>query len=40
MQLQLPLMCRLEQLNPGSAMRYLPHPRPEDNCLAKIKKLS
>jgi len=31
--------CRLEQLNPGSAVRYLPHTRPMDNCVAKIKKL-
>jgi len=28
------------QLNPGSAVRYLPHTRPMDNCVAKIKKLS
>lgn len=35
-----PLMCKLEQLNPRSAVKYLPHTRPVDNCLAKIKKLS
>lgn len=31
---------KLERLNPGSKIRYLPHSRPEDNCLARIKKLS
>ncbi|KAK8947356.1 Ent-kaurenoic acid oxidase 1 [Platanthera zijinensis] len=30
---------RLERLNPGCRLRYLPHPRPTDNCLAKIVKL-
>ena len=33
-------MCRLEPLNPGAAVTYLPHSTPGDNCLAKIKKLS
>ena len=33
-------MCRLEPLNPGTAVTYLPHSTPGDNCLAKIKKLS
>ncbi|XP_075640900.1 ent-kaurenoic acid oxidase 2-like isoform X1 [Castanea sativa] len=30
----------LEPLNPGTAVTYLPHSTPGDNCLAKIKKLS
>ncbi|KAL5550926.1 hypothetical protein UlMin_001102 [Ulmus minor] len=33
------LNYELERLNPGSAVRYLPHSRPKDNCLAKVKKL-
>ncbi|KAJ7961834.1 Cytochrome P450 family ent-kaurenoic acid oxidase [Quillaja saponaria] len=34
------LHYKLEPLNPGSAVRYLPHTRPTDNCLARIKKCS
>ncbi|PON56872.1 Cytochrome P450, E-class, group I [Trema orientale] len=33
------LHYELERLNPRSAVRYLPHTRPKDNCLAKVKKL-
>ncbi|KAM5573326.1 ent-kaurenoic acid oxidase 2-like [Rosa sericea] len=33
------LNYELERLNPGCQVRYLPHTRPEDNCLANIKKL-
>ncbi|KAL6178537.1 hypothetical protein ACLB2K_050055 [Fragaria x ananassa] len=33
------LNYELERLNPGCELRYLPHTRPEDNCLANIKKL-
>ncbi|XWS56836.1 hypothetical protein CRYUN_Cryun09bG0119700 [Craigia yunnanensis] len=32
------LNYELERLNPGSKIRYLPHSRPADNCLARIKK--
>ncbi|KAI6702948.1 hypothetical protein NL676_012084 [Syzygium grande] len=34
------LNYRLERLNPGCATRYLPHPRPIDNCLAQVRALS
>ncbi|CAL9197595.1 ent-kaurenoic acid oxidase 1 [Musa acuminata AAA Group] len=30
----------LKRLNPKCPIRYLPHPRPTDNCMAKITKLS
>ncbi|THU54139.1 hypothetical protein C4D60_Mb10t21870 [Musa balbisiana] len=30
----------LKRLNPNCPIRYLPHPRPTDNCMAKITKLS
>nr|ARI45597.1 ent-kaurenoic acid oxidase [Cocos nucifera] len=30
---------QLTRLNPKCPMRYLPHPRPTDNCLAKITKI-
>ncbi|KAL5791480.1 hypothetical protein ACOSP7_000074 [Xanthoceras sorbifolium] len=33
------LNYKLEQLNPGSPVVYLPIPRPSDNCLAKVVKL-
>ncbi|KAI5446707.1 ent-kaurenoic acid oxidase 2 [Lathyrus oleraceus] len=32
------LKYELEQLNPKSPIRFLPHTRPLDNCLARIKK--
>ncbi|XP_021294327.1 ent-kaurenoic acid oxidase 1-like [Herrania umbratica] len=32
------LNYQLERLNPESKIRYLPHSRPADNCLARIKK--
>ncbi|KAF2322005.1 hypothetical protein GH714_005474 [Hevea brasiliensis] len=32
------LNYKLERLNPGSSSLYLPHSRPKDNCMAKIKK--
>ena len=31
---------RLEQINPKAPVRFLPHTRPMDNCLARIKKRS
>ncbi|KAG2581156.1 hypothetical protein PVAP13_6KG017001 [Panicum virgatum] len=31
---------RLTRTNPNCRVRYLPHPRPVDNCLAKITKVS
>ncbi|KAL6861402.1 hypothetical protein ACP4OV_017102 [Aristida adscensionis] len=31
---------KLTRANPGCRIRYLPHPRPVDNCLAKITKVS
>lgn len=34
------LNYRLEQLNPKCPVRYLPHTRPKDNCLGRIKKCS
>ncbi|CAJ1963052.1 unnamed protein product [Sphenostylis stenocarpa] len=33
------LNYELEHLNPESPQRYLPHPRPVDNCMARIKKV-
>ncbi|KAH7668673.1 Ent-kaurenoic acid oxidase protein [Dioscorea alata] len=30
---------KMERLNPKSPVRYLPHPRPKDNCMARITKL-
>ncbi|CAN6579743.1 unnamed protein product [Malus baccata var. baccata] len=33
------LNYELERLNPAIGVSYLPHPRPKDNCLAKVKKL-
>ncbi|XP_057980429.1 ent-kaurenoic acid oxidase 1-like [Malania oleifera] len=33
------LKYRLERLNPKCPLMYLPHTRPTDNCLAKIKRL-
>ncbi|KAM7277252.1 hypothetical protein ACFE04_019118 [Oxalis oulophora] len=33
------LNYQLEQFNPGSRMMHLPHPRPVDNCLGRIKKI-
>ncbi|CAN6486372.1 unnamed protein product [Victoria cruziana] len=30
----------IQRLNPNSALMHLPHPRPVDNCMAKIRKLS
>ncbi|XVF13575.1 hypothetical protein REPUB_Repub08aG0219100 [Reevesia pubescens] len=33
------LNYKLEQINPGGPMVYLPLPRPEDNCLAKVVKI-
>lgn len=32
------LNYQMERLNPGCPVRYLPHSRPTDNCLARIKK--
>ncbi|KAL4367809.1 hypothetical protein GQ457_05G031410 [Hibiscus cannabinus] len=32
------LNYKLERLNPGSKIMYLPHTRPRDNCLAIIRK--
>ncbi|XP_059637426.1 ent-kaurenoic acid oxidase 2-like [Cornus florida] len=34
------LNYELEQTNPGCRMMYLPHSRPKDNCLAKIRRVS
>ncbi|KAF7844912.1 ent-kaurenoic acid oxidase 2 [Senna tora] len=34
------LNYRLEQVNPSGSVRYLPHTRPIDNCLANVKKCS
>ncbi|KAF5731566.1 Ent-kaurenoic acid oxidase 1 [Tripterygium wilfordii] len=34
------LNYQLERLNPNSRVRYLPHTRPVDNCLARIKRCS
>ncbi|KAJ7952657.1 Cytochrome P450 family ent-kaurenoic acid oxidase [Quillaja saponaria] len=33
------LNYELEQLSPGSAVKYLPHTKPMDNCMANIKKI-
>ncbi|XP_038907052.1 ent-kaurenoic acid oxidase 2-like [Benincasa hispida] len=33
------LNYQLERVNPRSPVRYLPHSRPKDNCLARIKRL-
>ncbi|XWS49599.1 hypothetical protein CRYUN_Cryun12cG0017000 [Craigia yunnanensis] len=33
------LNYKLEQINPGGPMVYLPLPRPMDNCLAKVMKI-
>ncbi|KAK7329622.1 hypothetical protein VNO77_23792 [Canavalia gladiata] len=33
------LNYELEQLNPDAPLRFLPHTRPMDNCLARIKKI-
>ncbi|XP_050205508.1 ent-kaurenoic acid oxidase 1-like [Mercurialis annua] len=33
------LNYQLERLNPQSSIMYLPHSRPKDNCLARIKKI-
>lgn len=30
---------RLERVNPDCAVQYLPHRRPKDNCLAKVRKI-
>lgn len=30
---------RLERANPNSPVRYLPHSRPKDNCLARVKRV-
>ncbi|XP_020524803.1 ent-kaurenoic acid oxidase 2 isoform X2 [Amborella trichopoda] len=30
---------QLERVNPDCAVNYLPHPRPKDNCLARIQKI-
>ena len=31
---------KLTRKNPNCRVRYLPHPRPVDNCLAKITRVS
>ncbi|KAM6588541.1 hypothetical protein CsatA_011146 [Cannabis sativa] len=33
------LHYEVERVNPSSSIRYLPHTRPKDNCLAKLHKL-
>uniref|UniRef100_A0A0A0KD08 Uncharacterized protein n=1 Tax=Cucumis sativus TaxID=3659 RepID=A0A0A0KD08_CUCSA len=33
------LNYKLERVNPESPIRYLPHSKPEDNCLGRIKRL-
>ncbi|KAF8718771.1 hypothetical protein HU200_025073 [Digitaria exilis] len=33
------LGCKLTRTNPCCRIRYLPHPRPVDNCLAKITRV-
>ncbi|KAK4750950.1 hypothetical protein SAY87_004432 [Trapa incisa] len=33
------LNYRLERVNPRCNVRHLPHPRPSDNCLARVRKL-
>ncbi|KAL6125670.1 hypothetical protein ACLB2K_073725 [Fragaria x ananassa] len=32
------LNYKLERVNPECPLRYLPHPRPKDNCLARVRK--
>ncbi|KAL9429825.1 hypothetical protein AB3S75_025255 [Citrus x aurantiifolia] len=34
------LNYRVERLNPGCQVMYLPHTRPKDNCLARLRKCS
>ncbi|RVX02283.1 Ent-kaurenoic acid oxidase 1 [Vitis vinifera] len=34
------LNYRLERVNPGCELMYLPHPRPVDNCLARVRKVA
>ncbi|XP_031407316.1 ent-kaurenoic acid oxidase 1 isoform X2 [Punica granatum] len=34
------LNYRLDRVNPNCPVRYLPHSRPTDNCLGRIRKLS
>ncbi|GMJ11855.1 ENT-KAURENOIC ACID OXYDASE 1, cytochrome P450, family 88, subfamily A, polypeptide 3 [Hibiscus trionum] len=34
------LNYRLERVNPESRVRYLPHTRPADNCLARVNRLT
>ncbi|XP_011085042.1 ent-kaurenoic acid oxidase 1 [Sesamum indicum] len=34
------LNYELEQQNPGSPLMYLPHTRPKDNCLGRIRRVS
>eukprot|EP01018_Ginkgo_biloba_P033197 Gb_05500 [translate_table: standard] len=34
------LHYKIERLNPDCPVRYLPHPRPTDNCKARVRKLS
>ncbi|XP_050948069.1 ent-kaurenoic acid oxidase 1-like [Cucumis melo] len=34
------LNYKLERVNPESPVRYLPHTRPKDNCLARIKRVA
>ncbi|KAF6167302.1 hypothetical protein GIB67_043163 [Kingdonia uniflora] len=34
------LNYRLERINPDCGMKYLPHPRPIDNCLARVRRNS
>ncbi|XAR63321.1 Ent-kaurenoic acid oxidase [Bertholletia excelsa] len=33
------LNYELERANPGSRMMHLPHPRPQDNCLGRIRRV-
>ncbi|KAG8655431.1 ent-kaurenoic acid oxidase 2 [Manihot esculenta] len=33
------LKYELERVNPGCSLMYLPHSRPKDNCLARIRKI-
>ncbi|XP_050385906.1 ent-kaurenoic acid oxidase 2-like [Argentina anserina] len=34
------LNYKLERLNPECPLMYLPHPRPKDNCLARVRKVT
>ncbi|RZC51062.1 hypothetical protein C5167_019487 [Papaver somniferum] len=34
------LNYQLERTNPDCKLMYLPHPRPKDNCLARVRKVS